>query len=128
MGGAALLAALLAAADGGAVDPAPPVEAHTTDTPGAGGGKAKARAEHAEALVRLRAGAIDEAAGLLAQAATHDPMSVVIATDYGFALGRLGERPEAEKVLRAAIDKDPKRVYAYLNLAELWAGDPARWE
>jgi len=138
---AGLLAALLATApagtpDGGAPDAAPPAEAHAAEAhagepavAGAGGGsKARARAEHAEALTRLRAGALEEAAGLLAQAAAHDPSSAVIATDYGFALGRLGERAEAEKVLRAAIDKDPKRVYAYLNLAELWAGDPARWE
>jgi tetratricopeptide (TPR) repeat protein len=137
---AALLAALLAVADGGAPDAGLPVEAHAgeahaadpaahaADPAPAGGGKARARAEHAEALTRLRAGAIDEAAGLLAQATAHDPSSAVIATDYGFALGRLGERADAEKVLRAAIDKDPKRVYAYLNLAELWAGDPARWE
>ena len=31
-------------------------------------------------------------------------------------------------MLRAAIEKDPRRYYAYVNLADLLAEDPARWE
>jgi tetratricopeptide (TPR) repeat protein len=129
-GAAALLAAWMATADGGAPElpPLAPPAAVRVVQEGEPGGRGEARAEHAQALTRLRAGAVDEATALFAKAAAHDPSSAVIATDYGFALARLGERAEAEKVLRAAIDKDPKRVYAYLNLAELWASDPARWE
>ena len=31
-------------------------------------------------------------------------------------------------MLRGAIDKDPRRVYAWVNLAEIYADDPTRWE
>ena len=31
-------------------------------------------------------------------------------------------------MLRGAIDKDPQRVYAWVNLAEIYADDPTRWE
>jgi tetratricopeptide (TPR) repeat protein len=78
-------------------------------------------------MTELRAGRIEEAARLFAQAVEHDPGNVGYATDYGFALGRLGRRAEAEALLRGAIDKDPHRVYAWVNLAEIYADDPTRW-
>ncbi len=68
-----------------------------TPTPG---GKPAARAEQAQALTRLRAGRLEEAAQLFARAAEHDPGNASIATDYGFVLARLGKRAEAEQVLR----------------------------
>ncbi len=40
----------------------------------------------------------------------------------------MGKRAEAEAALRGAIEKDPRRFYAYVNLADLLATDPARWE
>ncbi len=43
-------------------------------------------------------------------------------------LGKLGRRDDAEAALRAAIAKDPRRFYAYVNLADLLADDPSRWE
>ena len=79
-------------------------------------------------MTHLRAGAIEEAAALFARAAEHDPANAAIATDYGFALAGSAGGPRRSKVLRGAIDKDPKRFYAYVNLADLWATDPARWE
>jgi tetratricopeptide (TPR) repeat protein len=90
--------------------------------------RAAARAEHAQAMALLRAGDFAGAADLFAKAVEHDPRNAVLATDLGFALGKAGRRAEAETVLRGAIDKDPHRYYAYLNLAELLAEDPARWE
>ncbi len=105
--------------DDAAASPAP------TPTPG---GKPAARAEQAQALTRLRAGRLEEAAQLFARAAEHDPGNASIATDYGFVLARLGKRAEAEQVLRSAIERDGKRFYAYVNLADLWTTDPARWE
>ena len=41
---------------------------------------------------------------------------------------KVGKRAEAEAALRDAIDKEPRRFYAYVNLADLLASDPARWE
>ncbi len=92
------------------------------------GGRAKARVEHAQAMARLKIGRFDEAAALFARAAAHDPANVAYATDWGFALGKVGQRADAESVLRGAIDQDPRRFYAYVNLAELLADDPGRWE
>jgi tetratricopeptide (TPR) repeat protein len=117
-----------AGASAGGADAAAPTAIPVGAGGAATGAKAKARAEHAEAMEHLRAGELEVAAQLFASAAEHDPASAAIATDYGFALARLGKRPEAEKVLRAAVDKDPKRFYAYVNLADLWATDPGRWE
>jgi tetratricopeptide (TPR) repeat protein len=90
--------------------------------------RAAARAEHEQAMARLRAGAVDEAAELFAAALEHDPGNAGYATDLGFALGRLGRSAEAETLLRGAIEKDPRRVYAWVNLAEIYAEDPKRWE
>jgi tetratricopeptide (TPR) repeat protein len=134
------LALWLAAADGGAPaapagpppTAAPAATSAPTTAPATGGertlDRARARNEHAEAMTKLQAGAVDEAVPLFAAAAEHDPSSATIATDYGFALGRAGRRVEAEAMLRGAVEKDPKRFYAYVNLADLWATDPGRWE
>ena len=90
--------------------------------------RAAARSEHAQAMARLRDGSYAEAAELFARAAARDPGNAALATDLGFALGRAGRRTEAEAVLRGAIEKDPHRYYAYVNLADLLAEDPTRWE
>jgi tetratricopeptide (TPR) repeat protein len=126
-----LLGLLFAAPDAGAVDATAGsadvgVGTHAgTASPSA---RATARSEHEQAMTELRAGRIDEAARLFAAAVEHDPGNMGYATDYGFALGRLGRRREAEVLLRAAAEKAPHRVYAWLNLAEIYAGDPTRWE
>ena len=111
-----------ASADGGAA------AAHAGAGAAAPGARASARAEHAQAMTELRAGRVEQAAELFAAAVAHDPGNAGYATDYGFALGRLGRRAEAEALLRGAIDKDPQRVYAWVNLAEIYADDPTRWE
>jgi tetratricopeptide (TPR) repeat protein len=130
-----LLAAWLAAADAGAPDgAAPPVAPTVTSEPGAAVAvgssvnKAAARTDHAQALARLRAGRVGEAAELFARAVARDPNNAAFATDLGFALGKLGRRAQAEAILRGAIEKEPRRFYAYVNLADLLADDPARWE
>jgi tetratricopeptide (TPR) repeat protein len=126
---------VLGALDGGTAQPAaerppplvvPSLPAAASSTPV--NARATARSEHAQAMARLRAGSYAEAAELFARAAARDPGNAALATDLGFALGRAGRRAEAEAVLRGAIEKDPHRYYAYLNLAELLAEDPARWE
>ncbi len=91
-------------------------------------GRAAARTLHAQGLARLQAGKPDEAAQLFSRALEKDPENAVISTDLGFVLGKLGRREEAEATLRAAIAKDPRRFYAYVNLADLLADDPSRWE
>jgi tetratricopeptide (TPR) repeat protein len=106
----------------------PPGPAAPAAPPEPAGARAKSRAEHAQGMVRLKAGRFDEAAELFARAAEHDPANVAYATDWGFALGKVGQRAQAEAVLRGAIDKEPKRFYAYVNLADLLADDPGRWE
>ena len=125
----------LGALDGGAAQPAteqpppPVVRSMPAGAPSAPANtRAAARGEHAQAMAKLRAGSYAEAAELFARAAARDPGNAALATDLGFALGRAGRRAEAEAVLRGAIEKDPHRYYAYLNLAELLAEDPARWE
>ena len=107
--------------DGGAAPHPGPVAA----TPSA---RTAARAAHAQAMELLRAGNIEEAAAQFAAAVEQDPGNAGYATDYGFALGRLGRRAEAEKLLRGAIEKDPHRVYAWVFLGEIYAEDPARCE
>ena len=96
-----------------------------TATPGL---RAAARGEHEQAMERLKDGRTEEAAELFKAALAHDPGNAGYATDLGFALGRLGRRAEAETLLRGAIEKDPHRVYAWVNLAEIYADDPTRWE
>lgn len=90
--------------------------------------EADARAAHTEGLSRLRAGHAEESLPYFQRAAAADPASAVFATDLGFALGKAGRTAEAEATLRAAIEKDPRRFYAYVNLADLLADDPSRWE
>jgi tetratricopeptide (TPR) repeat protein len=120
-------ALLLATADGGAPDAAPDGGApHVANTPPTN--RATARAEHEQAMERLKDGRLEEAAELFSAALAHDPGNAAFATDLGFTLGRLGRRAEAETLLRGAIEKDPHRVYAWLNLAEIYADDPTRWE
>jgi tetratricopeptide (TPR) repeat protein len=134
--GAVALASMMAlGTDGGALAPSTgaATPGPTPSLPAApplasAGSRAAARSEHAQAMARLRAGSYAEAAELFARAAARDPGSAALATDLGFALGRAGRRVEAEAVLRGAIEKDPHRYYAYVNLAELLADDPARWE
>ncbi|HEY5089282.1 MAG TPA: tetratricopeptide repeat protein, partial [Polyangia bacterium] len=136
MTAAALLYVWLASADAGAdlppapAAPAAPVAAAAGEAtpPEPAGAHAKARVEHAQAMIRLKTGRFEEAAALFARAAAHDPSNVAYATDWGFALGKIGQRAEAETVLRGAIEKEPKRAYAYVNLADLLAEDPGRWE
>jgi Flp pilus assembly protein TadD len=138
---AALLALAAAVGDGGAPDggasaptTAPASVAETARGVGDGvavpsaASRATARADHTLGLARLRAGRLAEAAELFARAVTGDPGNAVFATDLGFALGKLGRRAEAEAALRGAIEKDPRRFYAYVNLADLLADDPARWD
>ena len=125
----------LGGADGGTAQPAtgaaplPGVPSlSAVPAPTAPSARAAARNEHALAMARLRAGSFAEAAELFAKAAARDPGNAALATDLGFALGRAGRRAEAEEVLRGAIEKDPHRYYAYVNLADLLAEDPARWQ
>jgi tetratricopeptide (TPR) repeat protein len=109
--------------------PAPaPAPASAAAPPEPAGARGKGRVEHAQAMARLKTGRFEEAAALFERAAARDPANVAYATDWGFALGKIGKRGEAEAVLRAAIDKDPRRSYAYVNLADLLAEDPGRWE
>jgi tetratricopeptide (TPR) repeat protein len=123
-------ALLLATADGGSPDAGPATDAgaatHVANSPAAN--RAAGRAEHEQAMDRLKDGRVDEAAELFSAALAHDPGNAGYATDLGFTLGRLGRRAEAETLLRGAIEKDPHRVYAWLNLAEIYADDPSRWE
>ena len=135
--GALTAAVLLAlgALDGGPAQPATeatpvPLLPSKTAAPSlaTANSRAAARSEHAQAMALLRAGSYSEAAELFAKAAARDPGNAALATDLGFALGRAGRRAEAEAVLRGAIEKDAHRYYAYVNLADLLAEDPARWE
>ena len=81
-----------------------------------------------KALPKIKEGAWGEAADLLRQARDKDPGSAAIATDLAYALAHLGVRTEAERLYRTAIELDPGRTHAYVNLAELWASDPMRWQ
>ncbi|MFL5303696.1 MAG: hypothetical protein ACJ8F1_00715 [Polyangia bacterium] len=129
----ALLAGL-AIADGGvapdaaAVVTAPPASPASVSPPSELAARVRAKSEHAQGLAALRAGRAEDAAQLFGQAAGHDRGNATYLTDWGFALAKVGKRAEAEAALRDAIDKEPRRFYAYVNLADLLASDPARWE
>ena len=87
-----------------------------------------AQAHVAAGLVKLRKGEAEAAVGELRTALASKPGSAAIANDLGFALGKLGKTREAEGYLRKAIELDPKRFYAYANLAELLAESPERFK
>jgi Flp pilus assembly protein TadD len=82
----------------------------------------------AAGLAMLRQGDGEAAVAELRTAFAAKPSSAAIATDLGFALGKLGQAREAESYLRKAIELDPKRFYAYANLAELLALSPERFQ
>jgi len=89
---------------------------------------AHAQVHVAAGLAKLRQGDSEAAVAELRTALAAKPGSAAIATDLGFALGKLGKTREAETYLRKAIDLDPKRFYAYANLAELLAESPERFQ
>ncbi|HET6148651.1 MAG TPA: tetratricopeptide repeat protein [Polyangia bacterium] len=120
-------AASTAAAGTAAAPEAPRASAPSAGAAGASA-RATARTLHAQGLASLKAGHADEAERLLQRALEKDPENAGIATDLGYVQGKLGRRAEAEATLRAAIARDPRRYYAYVNLADLLADDPSRWE
>jgi len=79
-------------------------------------------------LGKLRRGDLDGAVAELRIALAKKPTSAAIATDLGFALGKQGNAREAESYLRRAIDLDARRFYAYVNLADLLAQSPNRFQ
>lgn len=79
-------------------------------------------------LGKLRRGDLDGAVAELRVALAKKPTSAAIATDLGFALGKQGKLREAETYLRRAMDLDPHRFYAYVNLADLLAQSPDRFQ
>lgn len=81
-----------------------------------------------KALAKIKEGSWGDAAELLRQAHDKDPKNAAIATDLGYTLTHLGVREEAERLFKQAIELDPRRFYAYVNLAELWSSDPMRWQ
>jgi tetratricopeptide (TPR) repeat protein len=111
-----------------------PLWLHAQDGGQAGGQATLAEpASHAQGhvaagLARLRQGQAEAAVAELRTAFAAKPNSAAIATDLGFALGKLGQTREAESYLRKAIELDPKRFYAYANLSELLAESPERFQ
>jgi tetratricopeptide (TPR) repeat protein len=89
---------------------------------------AQARRDADAGLAALRDGDPDGAVTLLRQAHAADPSNAPIANDLGYALGKRGERREAERLLRRAMELDPRWSHVYLNFADLLAEDPARWQ
>ena len=116
--------ALAAGEDGGAPDAGDVRDSKATDSFDRAGAQRLAE----KALARIRQGSWGEAADLLRLAHDRDPKNAAIATDLGFTLSHLGVRQEAERLFKKAIELDPGRFYAYVNLAELWASDPTRWQ
>ena len=90
--------------------------------------RAQAQVHVATGLAQLRRGDNEAAVAELRTAFAAKPGSAAIATDLGFALGKLGRTREAESYLRTAIELDAKRFYAYANLAELLAESPERFQ
>ena len=78
-----------------------------------------ARSPAARALELLRTGHTKEAVEVLQAQLARDPRSAQLATDLGYALARLGRDAEAEAAFQKAIELDPRRWYAYANLASL---------
>src|SRR5262249_5370687 len=120
-GGAPDGAASASVIDGGATP-------HAGGAPEAPGSRAAARSEHEQGMAQLKDGHTEEAAALFAAATEHGPGNSAHRTESGRRVGGHGPRAEAEAVLRGAIEKDPHRVYAWVNLAEIYADDPTRWE
>jgi tetratricopeptide (TPR) repeat protein len=89
---------------------------------------AHAQGHVAAGLTKLRQGNAEAAVAELRSAFVAKASSAAIATDLGFALGKQGKTHEAETYLRRAIELDPKRFYAYANLAELLAESPERFQ
>jgi len=79
-------------------------------------------------LAKLRRGDFGGAANDLRAALARKPSSAAIATDLGFALGKRGDLREAEAFFRRAMDLEPRRYYAYVNLADLLAQSPERFQ
>ena len=57
-----------------------------------------------------------------------NPGSARLVTDLGYAYAKEGQSKEAEQNYRRAIELDPKRYYAYVNLADLIIAAPDRFE
>jgi tetratricopeptide (TPR) repeat protein len=141
-GTTALLALWALAAPDAAVTPGPDAAAATVaatataPAPGpvpAVGGAARADPAAAQrdweaGLTKLRADEVGDALELLKSANAKDPDNAAIANDLGFALMKLGARREAEAFFRRALTLDPRRALAYVNLAELVADSPERWQ
>jgi tetratricopeptide (TPR) repeat protein len=85
----------------------------------AAGAAQAARSPAARALELLRTGHSKEAVEVLQAQLARDPRSAQLATDLGYALARLGRDAEAEAAFQRAIELDPRRWYAYANLASL---------
>ena len=94
----------------------------------AAGDPAAVSPDYQEGVARLRAG--DTGAGVerLRVAFAQNPTSAAVAEELGMGLAQLGARREAESFLRKAIALDSRRGNAYVNLADLLAGSPERWQ